>query len=151
MDSSLDSPIATSRRQFLAATTPSFSLTLLSCTENEKNTVRGNPNSTEDNPEQTATAVPDIEEMKEGSPLVEVTVDTGFSETVQLVGDCRDDAIEVASGEKASFTRNVEGEECAVHLDINSETRYETYIRGYESYFLTVEADGEIDEEVLVV
>lgn len=145
------SAIVTSRRRLLAATTPSVGLALPSCTEGENGAGSGNRNSTGDDSGQTPTPLPDNEEMTEGSPLVEVTVDPEFSGTVHLEGDCRDDGIELAPGEKAAFTRTRDGEECAVRLEIDTETRYETYIRGYESYSLTVEADGEIDEEVLVV
>lgn len=151
MDRSPVSAALTSRRQLLAASIPTVSIALPGCNVGENDTTGGDPDSTGAAPEYTPTETPGIEEMKEGSPLVEVTVETGFSETLRLEGDCRNDAIEVAPGKTASFERDSDGEACSVHLDIDTETRYETHILGYQSYFLTVEADGDIDEEVVVV
>lgn len=151
MDRSPDPAIVTPRRGFLAATIPAAGAVLPGCSVGENSTTGGDPDSTGTAPAGTPTATPGIAEMHEGSPLVEVTVDTGFSGTVRLEGDCRNDAVEVPPGETASFTRDSDGEECSVNLAIDSETRYETHVLGYQSYFLTVDADGGIDEEVVVV
>lgn len=151
MDRSPDPAIVTPRRRFLAATIPAAGAVLPGCSVSENGTSGGDPDSTGTAPAGTPTATPGIAEMHEGSPLVEVTVDTGFSGTVRLEGDCRNDTVEVPPGETASFTRDSDGEECSVSLVIDSETRYETHVLGYQSYFLTVDADGGIDEEVVVV
>ncbi|MFC7129863.1 hypothetical protein [Haloferax chudinovii] len=87
----------------------------------------------------------------EGSELVRVRVSGGFSGEVVLQPACREDDIELSSGETVTLTRQVDAETCDVTLLVDGEVAYDERIRDYEFVMVRVGSDGDLtlQKEVL--
>ncbi|AFK17898.1 hypothetical protein E6P09_03885 [Haloferax mediterranei ATCC 33500] len=85
----------------------------------------------------------------DGSKMVEVTVNTGFSGEVVLKPGCRDEDIEIQPGETKALTRQVDAEECAITLYVDGEEVYHDTIQDYESTTLRVGSSGEVTAETI--
>lgn len=130
------------RRQFLSLSTSAISASLAGCNE-------GN---LEDGAE-TETPSPEDSEpgcglsMCEGTQIIEVRVNSDFSGTTVLGAGCRGENVTIQSGESVQIIREEDGEECGVSLYIDDEEVYGEYIEDHVSVTVTVNSNGEVDEE----
>ena len=85
--------------------------------------------------------------MCEGTQLIGVDVSSDFSGTAVLEASCRGDALELDAGDSVQLHRESDGEKCGVTLAIDDEQAYSEYIEGHISVTVTVDSDGGIDEE----
>lgn len=88
--------------------------------------------------------------MCEGTALVAVVVATGFSGDVVLQADCRSEEFTILSGKSIRIGRHEDGESCGVSLFVDGEQVFDENIDGYESVTLTVNSNGEVDQERVV-
>lgn len=90
-------------------------------------------------------------EFCEGSELVRVRVDDGFSGEVVLNPACRESDIELSPGETETLIRQADAETCDVELLVDGEVAYDGRIQDYEYVMVRVGSDGEISlqKEVL--
>ena len=85
----------------------------------------------------------------EGSTMVEVRVNFGFSGDVVLETGCRDEDFEIQPGETKTIKRQVDAETCDVAIYIDGQEAYRDTIQDYESTTLTINASGEVDVETV--
>ncbi len=138
-----------SRRQFLALSVAGVSVALAGCTRG--NTEAGDETATH-SPEPTDASQPGCwPSMCAGTQLIEVAVRSGFSGAVVLEASCRDDARSIQPGETVEIVRETDAEECGVTLSVDDERVYDERIEGHASVTVTVMANGDIDEEVVVL
>lgn len=130
------------RRQFLSRALPAVSITLAGCAQGDSN------DETETStPRPDGTAPGCWPSMCEGTQLIEVDISSSFSGSAVLEPSCRSDTLELEAGESVQLRRESDGEECGVTLFIDDEQAYSEYIEGHVSVTVTVESDGAIDEE----
>jgi hypothetical protein len=142
------------RRQFLSIS--AFSISLSGCIEGDS----GGTTETE-TPRNTATetGTPSPEgvtpecwpSMCEGTKLVEVVVASGFSGDVILQVECRDKEFSIQPGEPVQIDRKQDAETCGISLSIDGEQVFSENVEDYESVTLTVNSNGEVEDEWIVV
>lgn len=88
--------------------------------------------------------------MCEGTKLVEVVVEDGFSGDVVLKAECRAEEFSIPSGESVKIDREEEAETCKIALSVNGEQVVSEYIEGYERGTLTVRSNGDVVDEWIV-
>lgn len=90
-------------------------------------------------------------EWGEGTPIIEVTVDSKFDGDVVLKSECREDNINIDAGEEIEITREIDGEECGFELYVDGE---EELSRGGGSdtrTIVTVTEDGDLEDGYEVI
>lgn len=85
--------------------------------------------------------------MCEGTQIVDVHVHSGFSDSAVLGVGCRGDDVTLRPGESVQIRREEDGEDCGVTLYIDGEKVYGEHVEGYVSSTVTVDSDGDVDEE----
>ena len=88
--------------------------------------------------------------MCEGTKLVEVVVAHGFSSDVILRADCRGEEYSIQLGESVQIGRTEDAETCGISLSIDGEQKVGENIEGHESLTLTIDSNGEVEEEWVV-
>lgn len=130
------------RRRFLSLSVSALSVSLAGCTDG-----------TVADWAATETPTPDDSEpgcwpsMCEGTQIIEVDVHSDFSGTAVLEAGCRSEAVTIRSGESVQIRREEDAEKCGVTLHIDDEKVYGEYVEGHASVTVTVDSDGEVDEE----
>ena len=94
---------------------------------------------------------PDEYIIHEDGLLIEVTVEEGFNETVELTATCRSDSYILSAGDAVELTRNSDGETCDVEIRFEGEVQYDAHIEDYVGLYVTVEEDGNVDVDKLRV
>jgi len=130
------------RRQFLSLSAAALSTGVAGCGQRESTAETDTPTPPPEG------ATPECwPAMCEGTQLIEVDVQSGVSGDAVLETNCRGEPIELEAGESVQLVREADGEGCGVTLFLDGEQVYSEYIEGHVSVTVTVEADGTIDEE----
>ena len=95
--------------------------------------------------------VPEEYIIHEGGLLIEVTVEEGFNEIVELTATCRSDSYILSPGDQVELIRNSDGATCDVEILFEGEVQYAAHIEDYVGLYVTVEEDGNVDVDKLRV
>ncbi|MFW6265634.1 MAG: hypothetical protein ACOC2A_02540 [Halanaeroarchaeum sp.] len=106
---------------------------------------------TEPEPTESPTRTSDPSVLGEGSTMLSVLVEVGFSGEVVLEADCREEAYVVEPGEPVELVREEDGESCPVRLLVDGEPAIDRTVEGYEQHEVTVTEDGEVRVETVLV
>lgn len=150
------------RRKFLSTT--ALSISLSGCLEGGEDTAESDsptskPAETEHSSNTaTETEVPSPEvvtppcgrSMCEGTKLVDVVVAHDFSDDVVFELNCRNEDFSIEPGESVEIVREEDGESCRISLSAGGEEVYSEIIQDHERVSLTVDSNGEVDEEWVV-
>lgn len=150
------------RRKFLSAT--ALSISLPGCIGDgggtaESDSPTANPAETEHS-KATATETeepsPEVatpacgRSMCEGTKLADVVVSNGFSSDVLFELNCRSEDFSIQPGGSVEVVREEDGETCRISLSVGGEELYSEIIQDHERVSLTVDSNGEVDEEWVV-
>ena len=130
------------RRQFLSLSVSALSVSLAGCTGGY---VEDGTESETPSPEGSDSGCG--ESMCKGTQIIEVHVSSDFSGTAVLGVGCRDEDITIQSGDSVQIIREEDGEDCGVTLYLDDEKVYGEYIEGHASITVTVNSNGEVEEE----
>jgi hypothetical protein len=88
--------------------------------------------------------------MCKETKLVEVVVADGFSRDVTLQADCRSEEYSIQSGGSVQIDREKDAETCGISLSIDGEQKVSENIKDYESLTLSIDSNGEVEDEWVV-
>lgn len=146
--------MALRRRTVIRALGPLLSVGAAGCMSADEATDEGgtvdieSPVRDADTGDATRTAGPWI--MDKDDLLVSVTVEEGFLGDVVLEADCRAEDVSMSPGENVGISRRENGEECSIHLISNGDELYSGFIRLDQSFELTVQDNGDVNEAISV-
>lgn len=89
--------------------------------------------------------------MCEGTKLADVSVASTFPGDVVLTTNCRNEEFSIQSGKSVEIIRKEDGETCRISLSVDGEQVFDEVIREYETVSLTVDSNGEVGEERVVI